>query len=71
LLPCLTCNALTKGHRQNANSVPIRAVQKTLRGMCIAGATPCASKFLSGGGFFMAPPPNQSNLPASSRQDAY
>jgi len=39
--------------------------------MCIAGATPCASKFLSGGGFFMAPPPNQSNLPTSSSQDAY
>jgi hypothetical protein len=45
LLPCLTCNALTKGHRQNANAVPIRAVPKRCEGYVSQGRHPAQAIF--------------------------
>ena len=51
LLPCLTCNALTTGHRQNANLVPIRAVTIRCEGCVSQGRHPAQANFCLVAGF--------------------
>ena len=46
LLPCLACNASSEDIAKRLFGANLRSAE-TLRRMCIAGVTPCASKFLS------------------------
>ena len=51
LLPCLACDALATGHRQNANSDPIRAAPKRCEGCVSQGRHPAQANFCLAAGF--------------------